>query len=227
MTRTAPREPVELAEHARALVQAKPREARELADEALRLARAEHDIEGQVAALHALGFALYALGDPRALRTMGSAIRLGERHGHRERAAHVRRNLAMCLAYAGRARASLREIDAAQASLAGAERARTEVFRIPVYWLAGRGAEAVAGSAPALRALRARGDSAWEARLLYNRAAVLTKLGTAPTRPARISSEHGTSTRRSGSTQRQPTRRSSCARAQFRDGDSRRLSRGA
>ena len=89
----------------------------------------------------------------------------------------MRRNLAMCLAYAGKARASLREIDAAQASLTGAERARTEVFRIPVYWLAGRGAEAVSGSAPALRALRTRGDSAWEARLLYNRAAVLTKLG--------------------------------------------------
>ena len=45
----------------------------------------------------------------------------------------------MCLAYAGKARASIREIETAQAALQGIERARAEVFRISVYWLAGRG----------------------------------------------------------------------------------------
>ena len=159
------------------MVQAKPLEARDLAEEALRVARAQRDKEGQVAALHALGFALYALGDPRALRTMRSAIRTGERHDMPDRAALVRRNLAMCLAYAGKARASIREIEAAQAALQGIERARTEVFRISVYWLAGRGAEAVIGATPALRVLRSQRDSVWEARVLYNRAAVLTLLG--------------------------------------------------
>jgi CHAT domain-containing protein len=159
------------------MVQAKPFEARDLAEEALRVARAQRDKAGQVAALHALGFALYTLGDPRALRTMRAAIRTAERHDMPDRAALVRRNLAMCLAYAGKARASIREIDAAQAALQGIEQARTEVFRISVYWLAGRGAEAVVGSTPALRVLRNKRDSVWEARVLYNRAAVLTLLG--------------------------------------------------
>ena len=183
MTLAARREALELAEQALALVQAEPLAGRNLADEALDLARAEGDTEAQVAALHALGFAQYALGDPGAIPTMRSAIRVGERHNHLERAARARRNLAVYLAYAGKVRAALREIDAAQAALQGVERARTEVFRIPVYWLAGRGAEAVAESAPALHTLRSRGDLVWEARLLYNRAAVLTKLGRH--RPAR------------------------------------------
>ena len=177
MTLAARREPFELAERARDLVQAKPVEATELAEDALRLAREQRDTEAEVAALHALGFARYALGDPRALRTMRSAVRLGDRHGHVERAALARRNLALYLAYAGQTRASLREIETAQSTLSGIERARTEVFRVSVYWLAGRGAEAVEGSAPALRVLRDHHDSVWEARLLYNRAAVLTLLG--------------------------------------------------
>ena len=177
MTLATRREPVQLAEEARALVQAKPLDAKDLAQEALQLARDRNDSEGEAAALHAFGFAQYALGDPGALGTMRSAIRLAERHGHLERAALTRRNLAMCLAYAGKARTSIREIEVARTTLRGIERARTEVFRIPVYEMAGRGAEGIAGSSAALRALRARGDSIWEARLLYNRAAALTKLG--------------------------------------------------
>ena len=177
MTRTAQREAVELAERAREVVQANPLEGRQLAEEALRLARETGDTEGEVAALHSLGYAFYALGDPHALKTMRSAVRTGERHGHSERAALARRNLALYLAYAGKARASLREIDEAIRLLHGIERARSEVFRISVYWLAGRGAEAVDASVPALQTLRASGDSVWEARLLYNRAAVLTLLG--------------------------------------------------
>ncbi len=177
MTLAARREVVELAEHARDVVQADPVEGRRLAEVALQVARAREDTEGEVAALHTLGFALYALGDPNALRTMRAAIRVGERHGHAERVALARRNLAVYLAYAGKTKASVREIEAARDSLHGIERARTEVFRISVYWLAGRGAEAVDASTPALHALRASRDSAWEARLLYNRAAVLTLLG--------------------------------------------------
>ena len=218
MTLAARREALELAERALSLVQAEPLEGCELAGEALQLARAEGDTEAQVAALHALGFARYALGDPRALPTMRSAIRVGERHNHVERAARARRNLAVYLAYSGKARASLREIDAAQAALHGIERARTEVFRIPVYWLAGRGAEAVADSSPALRTLRSRGDSAWEARLLYNRAAVLTKLGRH--RPARADLEraHGLYTAL-GLHAAASDARIEMGRARFREGD--------
>jgi len=177
MTLTERREALALAERARELVQADPHGGAVLAEDALGLARAHHDTEGQVAALHALGFARYALGDPRALSTIRSAIRIGERNGHRARAALARRNLAVYLAYAGRMRAALHEIESAQADLRGSERARTFVFRIAVYWLAGRGADAVAGSGAAVRELRRRRDGVWEARLRYNRGRVLTSLG--------------------------------------------------
>ena len=177
MTLAERREPLALAERARELVQADPGAAAALAEDALQAARAERDTEAQVAALHALGFARYALGDSRALATMRSAIRAGERHGHRERAALARRNLAVYLAYAGRSRAALREIGIAHEDLRGVERARTFVFRIAVYELAGRGAESVTGSGAAVRALQRRGDRSWEARLRYNRGRALTRLG--------------------------------------------------
>ncbi len=177
MTLVTAREAVELAERARDLVQADPSAGERLAVDALQLARATDDTEGEVAALHALGDALYARGSPNALRTMRAAVRVGQRHEHTERAALARRNLAVYLAYAGKTRQSLREIDEAVRQLRGVERARSEVFRISVYWLAGRGAEAVDASTAALHRLRTSGDSVWEARLLYNRAAVLTLLG--------------------------------------------------
>ena len=103
----------------------------------------------------------------------GSASGPDRRRGR----ALARRNLALYLAYAGKVRSSLREIEAAHAGLRGIERARTEVFRIPIYEMAGRGNEAVAGSSSSLRILHKHGDLVWEARLLYNRAAALTTLG--------------------------------------------------
>src|SRR5207249_6806571 len=115
--------------------------------------------EALVAGLHALGFARYVLGDPRALRTTRAAVSTGERYGHIHRAALARRTLAVFLAYAGRTTAALREIEAARGALTGIERARTEVFRIAVYELAGRADDALAGSDDALRVLRRAGDS--------------------------------------------------------------------
>ena len=172
-------EAVELAERARALVQAKPLHARALAEEALELARRQRDNEGRVAALHALGFARYALGDPGALRTMQAAVRAGEHGGYLERAALARRNLALYLAYGGRTQRAVREIETARASLSGLERARTEVFRIAIYEMAGRAREALPGTTASLRVLHRRGDLTWEARLLYNRGTALAELGEA------------------------------------------------
>jgi hypothetical protein len=177
MTLTERREALALAEQAREVVQADPQAGAALAEDALDLARARRDTEGEVAALHALGFARYALGDSRALSTIRLAVRAGERHGHVRRAALARRNLALYLAYAGRMREALREIDAAQLDLRGVEGARTFVFRIAVYEMAGRGGDAIPGSAEAARALRRRGDRVWEARLRYNRGRALTRLG--------------------------------------------------
>src|SRR5690348_4307955 len=95
------------AEEAYALVQADPAGAAERAAAAVALARAAHDREAEVAALHALGFAQIELGDARAVRTLRAAVRVGERHGHERRAALARRPLAVCLAWAGATRAAL------------------------------------------------------------------------------------------------------------------------
>src|SRR5262245_41340415 len=129
---------LQLAERAHTLVQANPARARALAEEAVTLAEVQGNTEARVAALHALGFARYVLGDPRALGTIRAAVRTGERAGHRHRAALARRNLAVYLAYRGRASEAVREIDAACAALTGVERARSEVFRIAVLQLSGR-----------------------------------------------------------------------------------------
>src|SRR5438093_7558157 len=92
-------EAVLLAMRAQELVQATPIDGCAMAEEALELAVARRDDEGRVAALHALGFARYALGDPRALRTIRAAVRAGERAGYTQRAALARRHLALYLAH--------------------------------------------------------------------------------------------------------------------------------
>lgn len=177
MAPAAEAEALELAERAHALVQAEPRRALPLAEEALVLARARKEHEAEVAALHALGFARYVLGDPRALRTVRAAVRTGERHGCTHRAALARRNLAVYLAYAGRTAEAVRELETARAALTGLDRARTAVFAVAVYDLAGHAELGLRGAAAALRVLRRAGDSTWEARLLHNRGATLAELG--------------------------------------------------
>src|SRR5439155_6412957 len=148
------REPLELAERAHALAQTRPSQALVLAEEALALARVQRDREARVAALHALGFALYVLGDPRGLTTIREAVRRGERDGYAHRAALARRHLAGHLAYAGRTREALLEIEKATAALTGLERARSEVFRVAVVHLAGTGSAGLAGTSDALRVLQ-------------------------------------------------------------------------
>ena len=93
-------------------MQAQPRAGVAAAEQALALARRERDPEAEVAALHALGFARYELGDPRALRTCAARSGVGRAATatHR-RAALARRNLALYLAYAGKTTAALREIE--------------------------------------------------------------------------------------------------------------------
>ena len=172
-----PSEALALAEEAFTLVQENPRTGLAAAERALALARELRDGQAQAAALHALGFAQYALGDSRALRTIRRAVRVAEQHGDSRRAALARRNLAVYLAYAGKASAGLREIESACASLRGIDRARSEVFRIAVLGLAGRLPASTDDSGRALRTLRRARDRIWEARLLYNRGSLLSELG--------------------------------------------------
>src|SRR5262249_27944921 len=156
MTPASPRETVRAAERAYDLVQSDPARARVAATEAVALARARRDAEALTVALHALGHARYSLGDPLAARAMREAVRVAARHGLRERELNARRHLALQLAYRGRTRQALVEIDAVHAAQRGLERSRGQVFRLAVYYLAGRIGEVLPDAADALAALRRR-----------------------------------------------------------------------
>src|SRR4051812_49678410 len=77
------------AEAAHALVQTDPRRAADEAVRALGLARAAGDTEAAAAALHALGFARYELGDPRTIRTLRAAVRIVDRKSTRLNSSHM------------------------------------------------------------------------------------------------------------------------------------------
>jgi CHAT domain len=169
--------PLSLAESALVLVESDAAAAAKLAEVALDLARSHGEAEAQVAALHALSYARHELGDPRAIRDIRAAIRIGVQHGLDRRTALARRRLAMDLADRGRIKAALRELDAARASLDPHERARSEVFRIGVLWYAGDSTQSLAGTDLALRTLRRKHDTFWEAQLLRNRGGLLAERG--------------------------------------------------
>jgi len=173
--------PLVLAERALALVQANATDAAALAERALSQARARSDREAEVAALHALSFAQYELHDPRSLETIRAAIRIGERHGLRLRAALARRRLAHDLASRGSIAAALRELDRACESLDPQEQARSEVFRIAILVAGGRPMTSLERSRRALARLCRTGDTIWEARLLRNRGVLLAERGDADT----------------------------------------------
>ena len=169
--------PLALAESALVLVEADATAAAGLAERALELAQSQRDAEAQVAALHALSYARHELGDPRAIRDIRAAIRIGMRHGLTRRTALARRRLAMDLADRGRIKAALRELDTARESLDPHEQARSEVFRIGVLWYAGDSTGSLAGVDQALRTLRRKQDTFWEAQLLRNRGGLLAERG--------------------------------------------------
>jgi CHAT domain len=170
-------DPLALAESAYALVQSDAAAAAQLGQRALQMARERGEVEAEVAALHALSFARHELGDPRSLRTIRTAVRIGERHGLKRRTALVRRRLAIDLATRGAAGAALRELEIACASLDRLELARSEVFRLAILILSGRMPESTLGADRALETLRREGDAIWEARLLRNRGTMQAERG--------------------------------------------------
>jgi len=174
---TRERDPLEMAESAFAHVEADAQAAERLAAQALGLARARRSAEAEVAALHALAYARHELGDPGSLRSARAAVRVAERHGLTQRAAHARRRLAFDLSTRGRLSAAARELDLACADFDAHELARSQVFRIALQILAGRPPDPVDESDRALRTLRARGDRIWEARLRHNRGVLFADRG--------------------------------------------------
>ena len=174
---TQDRDALLIAEAAHAAVQQNAARGRQIAERALRLARAQRRPEAQVAALHALGFAQYELGDPRAIATLRAAVLIAERHGLQRRAALARRPLSMYLAYRGSITAARRELEAAREVLDEHELARTEVFSIALSNITGRRLGSLEHSERALALLRRRGDRIWEARLRRNRGMLLADRG--------------------------------------------------
>lgn len=168
---------LELAQSAFELVESEPSAAAALAERAVRSARRARDPEAEVAALHALSFGQHELGDRSAIRTIRTAVKVGERHGLTRRTALARRRLALDLAGRGAIAAAMRELELARVALDPHERARSEVFRIGVLWYAGTTTEPLTGTEDALAELRERGDAFWEAQLLRNRGGLLTERG--------------------------------------------------
>jgi CHAT domain len=165
--------PLALAEEAYGLVQVDPRRAQEVAQQAQAAAVAAGDHAAQVAALHALTWSQFVLGDPRWATTGRLGIRIGERAGELERAALLRRHFAQNLAAAGKIRAAVQELDLAVECLTGLERVRSQVARVVIQRRAhasdpSRHRRVVADARVAARRLRAAGDRLWEARLAYN-----------------------------------------------------------
>jgi len=163
------------AREAHALVPVDPRQARALAERALSAAAAERDVEAEIAARYALGWAQAVLGDARVgIATLRGGIQVAERHGDRRGGALLRRQLAVWLASNGQMRAAQREIDVALKLLTGVERARTQVHRVDIHRRTQTADPEVhlqvcADAARALGRFRRDGDELWEARLLFNR----------------------------------------------------------
>jgi len=172
-------EALALAELAFDRVEADAADAARIAEQALELARADRLAEAEVAALHALSFAQFELGDDRAKATIRSAIRIADRHGLARRAGMARRRLAHQLAGEGAVAEALRHLDAASAGFDDHELARSYVFRVAIAMIAGRAPPPRAETDRALATLRAAADPLWEARLLRNRGTVAAERGDA------------------------------------------------
>src|SRR6201992_1223851 len=162
MSRASVEDPLALAEAAFDRVQANAARAAEDARRALAMARARQLPEAQVAALHALAFAQEELGDPRGLRTARTAVRVAERHRLIERGGLARRRVAAVLEARGDGRAALRELELAAASMSAHELARTEVFRISAYHVAGLQLDRIDETERGLATLRRANDRIWE-----------------------------------------------------------------
>ena len=189
------RDALVLAEQAYALVQVSPRRAMVVAERALVLARSAADPTGEVAALHALAWAQFQLGDARSLATVKRGIRIAEEQGNHRSAGLLRRRLAYAHAVAGRSRAAQREIKAAIALLEEPDRAQSEIFRLAIHRRAPAAApeahrEVLRAATRALRVFRRRGDEIWEARLLVNRGILHTDRGELDAAEADVDRAH-------------------------------------
>jgi tetratricopeptide (TPR) repeat protein len=176
--RRTPEPPGALAARAVALASTDPQQARTLGLAARRHARVDGDPVGLSTAELALGSALRELNDlPAAVRHLRQAVRVAERHDLGLHAARARHALAGALAARGDLEAALRENRQAEPALRGDELGRLYAQRMTIHYIQGRLDDALELSRRALPILRRAGDRLHEAKVLNNRAMVLSYRG--------------------------------------------------
>jgi tetratricopeptide (TPR) repeat protein len=174
-----------LADRAVALASTDPQQARTLGLAARRQARTDDDPAALSTAELALGSAVRELNDlPTALRHLRQAIQVAERHNLALHAARARHALAGVLAAHGDLEAALRENRRAEPTLRGGELGRLYAQRMTIHYIQGRLEEALELSRRALPILRRAGDRLHEAKVLNNRAMVLSYRGALVTAEA-------------------------------------------
>jgi tetratricopeptide (TPR) repeat protein len=174
--RRTPEPPGALAARAVALAATDPQQARTLGLAARRQARG--DPAGLSAAELALGSALRELNAlPAAVRHLRQAVRVAERHDLGLHAARARHALAGALAARGDLEAALRENRQAESALPADELGRLYAQRMTIHYIQGRLDDALELSRRALPILRRTGDRLHEAKVLNNRAMVLSYRG--------------------------------------------------
>lgn len=122
---------------------------------------------------HAAAVVLRDRGDvAAAIRELRRALRLAVASGSGDREADVRATLGVALAWAGRSRHGLAQLDLAAARARGAAAGRILLRRASVRHDLGRYAAALEDVQRALPLLRQAGDAVWEARTLTLRGEV-------------------------------------------------------
>lgn len=167
-----------LATRAVALAATDPQQARALGLAARRRARGDGDPAELSTAELAVGSALRELNDlPGSLRHLRRAVHVAERHDLGLHAARARHALAGALAARGDLEAALRENQQAEPALGGGELGRLYAQRMTIHYIQGRLDDALKLSRRALPILRRAGDRLHEAKVLNNRAMVLSYRG--------------------------------------------------
>ncbi|WP_141015117.1 CHAT domain-containing protein [Nocardioides sambongensis] len=151
-------------------------------DEARRRAQAlldaDPDPRTRAYAAQALGIVLRDEGrSEEALAVLRQAVRWARSAGDPDRVRDVRATLGVALAWAGRPRAALRELEAARDGARGVLAAKIAMREAGVLALRGGQAAAVPLLRSALEALQGSGDTAWEARARIWLGYVLMQLG--------------------------------------------------
>ncbi len=172
-----------------------PEEARRRAEVVL---AAEPDELSRSYAYQCLGIVLRDAGSTvEALAALRSAVRAARRSADPDRVRDVRATLGVTLAFDGRSRAALRELETAFAGAEGEVAAKIAVRLAGVLTVLGRHDDAIPVLHVALREIQQAGNRAWEARTHLWLAYVLLRLGrvdeaeTAVVASARILAEEG------------------------------------